>query len=138
MSTVFDSSAMLAFLRDEKGADVVEAHLRSGAPCYAHAVNLCEVFYDVLRATDATRAESEIALLTAAGIEERNDLDGIFWRDMAGLIVIYRSGKGNRLALGDAFGVILARRLDASFVTADRGELEAVAADNAAKIVFIR
>ena len=138
MSIVFDSSAMLAFLRDEKGADVVETHLRSGAPCYAHAVNLCEVFYDVLHASDATRAKSEIALLVAAGIEERKDIDGLLWRDMAALVVTYRSGKGNRLVLDDAFGVALARRLDASFVTADRGELETVTADNAAKIVFIR
>ena len=46
MSLVFDSSAMLALLRDEKGAAFVQELLDSDAPKYAHAVNIVEVFYD--------------------------------------------------------------------------------------------
>ena len=138
MSYVFDSSAMLAVLRNENGADRVEALLDGDAPCYAHAVNLCEVFYDGLRVGGVAAAEAGVANLQEDGIEERSDLDGIFWRDVAALVAKYRSGKGNRLALGDAFGVALARRLNADFVTADRGELEVVAASGAARIIFIR
>jgi uncharacterized protein with PIN domain len=49
---VTDASAMIAFLRDEPGADMVaESLLDSESPCYAHSLNLCEVFYDFHRAS---------------------------------------------------------------------------------------
>ena len=44
MSTVIDASALIAFLRDEPGADVVENVLSAPDKCYAHALNLCEVY----------------------------------------------------------------------------------------------
>ncbi len=138
MSLVFDSSAMLAVLRDEPGADFVQGLLDDAdVPKHAHAVNLVEVFYDALREHDAAKAEATIAGFAAAGIMERGDMDGAFWRDVATVITTQRTA-GHRLALGDAFGVALARRLDADFVTADRGELEAVAAAGLCRVTFIR
>lgn len=133
MSLVFDSSAMLALLRDEKGADAVSDLLSDAdVPKLAHAVNLCEVFYDVLRTGGEADAEAGIAALQREGIEERDDMEEAFWRDVAALVAKYRNG-GKRLALGDAFGVALARRLNAAFVTADHGELDALAAVGAAR-----
>ena len=42
---VLDAGAMIANLRDEPGADVVERILLdTDALCIAHAVNLCEVY----------------------------------------------------------------------------------------------
>lgn len=137
MSYVYDSSAMVALLNDESGAGVVEECLAEDVPHHAHAVNLCEVFYGFLRVSQE-KAEGALADVRALGIVERSDLDEAFWRDVAALVAKYRSGKGNRLALGDAFGLAFARRLDADFVTADRGELETVAADGTARIIFIR
>lgn len=138
MIFVFDSSAMLAYLNDESGADVVEQLLAdANATKYAHAVNLCEVFYDFLRSGDPATAENAVADLKRLGIIERNEMDAAFWRDLALLIATHRSGS-RRLALGDAFGVALARRLNADFVTADRGELEAVASAQSCRIHFIR
>jgi hypothetical protein len=76
---------MIAYLRDEAGGDVVgdllaDAENRS----YAHAVNLCEVYYDALRrgaATDSTRlADDAVASIEHAGVEMREDLDGDLWR----------------------------------------------------------
>jgi uncharacterized protein with PIN domain len=46
VSEVFDASALIAFLRDEPGAEVVESALSVPEKCYAHALNLCEVYYD--------------------------------------------------------------------------------------------
>lgn len=137
MNYVYDSSAMVALLKKESGSATVKQLLAEDAPHYAHAVNLCEVFYGFLR-DGAQTAENALADIRRLGIIERRDLDETFWRDVATLIAKYRDGKGKRLALGDAFGVALSRRLDAEFVTADRGELSAVAADGAARIVFIR
>jgi PIN domain nuclease of toxin-antitoxin system len=129
---------MLALLRDEDGADRVQNLLDDAdVPKFAHAVNLCEVFYDALKSTDVTGAEVSMAALRDEGIVERNDMDAAFWRDVATLIAQQRAA-GHRLALGDAFGVALARREDADFVTADRAELESMQAAGIARITFIR
>ena len=61
MSTVIDASALIAFLRDEPGADVVENVLSAPEKCYAHALNLCEVYYDFFRASNQDAAEAAIS-----------------------------------------------------------------------------
>ena len=60
MSTVIDASALIAFLRDETGADVVENVLSAPGKCYAHAMNLCEVYYDFFRSSNRDAAEAAI------------------------------------------------------------------------------
>ncbi len=51
MIYVLDACAMIAYLRNEVGRDVVEAVLiDSSGLCMAHAINLCEVFYEFHRA----------------------------------------------------------------------------------------
>jgi PIN domain nuclease of toxin-antitoxin system len=137
---VLDSSAMVAYLNGQDGGDVVRDVLADpdrDVPVYAHAVNLCEVFHLFLRAGGPSIAEAAIAELKGAGVEERADMDGAFWRDAAALIATQR-GQGLQLAQGDAFGLALARRESADFYTADRHELTSVAAVGLASIVFIR
>jgi uncharacterized protein with PIN domain len=69
MSTVFDASVLIAFLRDEPGADAVQKLLeREPGSNYAHAFNLCEVYYDFWRAAGEDAAESAINDLLAIGI----------------------------------------------------------------------
>jgi PIN domain nuclease of toxin-antitoxin system len=43
MTFVLDACAIIAYLRDEEGADVVESALLGDNACVAHAVNVCEV-----------------------------------------------------------------------------------------------
>ena len=66
MSTVIDAYALIAFLRDEPGADVVENVLSAPEKCYAHALNLCEVYYDFFRASNQDAAEAGHLLAFAA------------------------------------------------------------------------
>jgi uncharacterized protein with PIN domain len=50
MTIVLDASAMVALLRDQVGAALVESALNDGTNvCLAHAINLCEVYYDAVR-----------------------------------------------------------------------------------------
>ena len=50
MNTVFDASALIAFLRDESGAEAVQTMLqRDTGSKYVHTLNLCEVYYDFWR-----------------------------------------------------------------------------------------
>lgn len=147
MALVFDSSAMLAVLRAEPEGDMVQNLLDDAdVPKFAHAINLCEVLYDTLKNHSAEVAGEAINALFAEGIEERNDMDGEFWRDVALLIATRRNQppdptKTNHkpsLALGDAIGLALARRLDAEFVTKDRSEIEPMEAAGFCRTIFIR
>lgn len=143
---MLDSSAMVAYLRHEPGAQVVAELLQSDETIYAHAINLCEVLYDFLRHLPLEKAEEAIAVLKADGIIERNDMDAAFWRDVATLIAERRTqpthpsrpNEKPRLALGDACGLALARRLGGDFVTSDRAEMEPVQNTGLANVIFIR
>lgn len=47
MNIILDACAVIAFLRDEAGADVVrETLLNEDNTCMIHLINLCEVYYD--------------------------------------------------------------------------------------------
>lgn len=135
---VLDASALVAFLKNEPGADVVaEIFAEATEPLYAHAANLCEVFHIVWRRDGERQAHEALAALTGLGLIERADMDGAFWRDAGALIAARRLAKSS-LPLGDALGVALARRLDAQFVTADRAEITPLHDAGLVKARFIR
>lgn len=95
----------------------------------AHATNMCEVFYHVQLDTDEATAHAALAVLRARGLSERADMDVNFWQEMARTIATARrmvkpNGSNATLALGDAFGVVLANRLGGVFLTKDRSEIE--------------
>jgi hypothetical protein len=61
MIYIMDASAMLAFLRDEAGADVIETYLlEPGSHSLAHSINLCEMFYDFVRAESEAQANKPL------------------------------------------------------------------------------
>lgn len=75
LNHVLDACAMLAYLNGETGAESVEALLADpDEPCFAHSVNLCEVYYDFLRRADQRTAREAISDLLADGVVERRDL----------------------------------------------------------------
>lgn len=124
---------MIAYLSAEPGGVVVNQLLRDpNHACYAHAINLCEVYYDFIRRANEATAEQAVGDLFAAGVRERADLDPTLWRDAGKLKA------GRRLSLADAVGVSLAQRLGAEFVTADHHEFDALASGALYRILFIR
>jgi len=131
---VLDASSILALLRNERGQNVVADLLADvGNVCYAHAINLCEVFYDFARATDVQTARQVTESLPGLGIVVREDMDTAFWQSVGELKV--RPGK---ISLADCCGLALALRLGAPFVTSDHHEFDAVAASGRSSILFIR
>ncbi len=147
---ILDSSAMLAWLRNEPGGALVAAILADPQNVvYAHSVNLTEVFYAFgPPSIPANLANSErgMAALQNAGVIERPDMDGAFWRDVALLVSERRAAPRDpakpravpTLALGDAFGLALARRLGGEFVTGDRAEIAPVQAAGWCAVAFIK
>ncbi|MGH9656315.1 MAG: PIN domain-containing protein [Bryobacteraceae bacterium] len=134
MNIVLDASAMIAFLRDEAGAEAVMDQMRQPERnMFAHALNLCEVYYDFARASEEAIADEAINDLFALGITERNDMHAGFWRAMGRLKSSYK-----RVSLADCAALALAANSDAVLLTADRHELEPMRAAGICKIDFIR
>jgi ribonuclease VapC len=106
---VLDASALLAFLHDEPGSDVVEEQLVLGATC--SAVNWSEVAQKV-RAGGADWPVAR-ALLSSYGITVQDaTADDAEWAALR-----WRAGEG--LSLADRFCLALGARLGSSIWTAD-------------------
>lgn len=116
MAAVLDASALLAYLREEPGADVVADVIAEGA--VISTVNLAEVFS---RAADRGTDPAGLAIeLTGGGlldgaitVEPFTVADAIETARLRPLT--HRAG----LSLGDRACLALARRLRAPAVTAD-------------------
>lgn len=134
MNHALDASAMIAFVGGEPGGSAVEALLAdSRNHCFAHAVNLCEVYYDACRRIGPEDAAALILDLARSGIQFRSDMDMTFWQSAGRLKAEVR-----RISLADCFGLVLSARLGAEFVTADRHEMETLADRTGYKIRLIR
>lgn len=134
MISVLDSSAMIAFLRNEAGADLVEAELKNlESRCYAHVLNLCEVFYDTYRLSGRDGALGAIADLRRLGVIQTADMSPWMWQRAGTLKAIHR-----RVSLADCFTITLAQHLHATVLTADHHEFDTLAAQAVCDIRFIR
>lgn len=133
MIYVLDACAMIAFLRGEEGADVVErALLDAASQCVAHVINMCEVFYDFHRAGDESAANQAVDDLRDINVIERADMDEAFWKEVGKL-----KARG-KISLADCFAVTLTNRVGGTLLTSDHHELDAVAAAGTCSITFIR
>lgn len=133
MNFVLDSSAMIAFLRaEEGGTSVREVLSQRENECFAHAINLCEVYYDFLRASDHLTALAALNDLATAGVVEIDHLRRSLW-----LAAGHLKARG-RISLADCIGLALAEERKAVFLTADHHEMDSVAAQDSHLIRFIR
>jgi PIN domain nuclease of toxin-antitoxin system len=147
---IFDSSASIALLGSEPGGAVVAGLIADPHNAlFAHSVNMCEVFYHFgppSQPGNLANSKAAVALLKTLGIQERGDIDEAFWQDVALLIAERRAMPRDpakpkhkpTLALGDAFGLALARRLGGVFVTGDRSEIEPMEKAGFCRVVFIK
>jgi PIN domain nuclease of toxin-antitoxin system len=139
MPTTLDSSAMLALVQSEPGAAVVDAALTlAGNICYAHEVNLCEVFYQQARRMGEDVAQESLRyLLEDTGVVPFANPDREFLWEVGRLRARVTS---ERLAasLADCFCIATARHLGCAVITSDRAEFEPVAALGLCQVTFIR
>jgi len=133
MIVILDACAMIAYLRDEAGADVVEQLLLDEETiCYAHAINVCELYYDFLRVSDRDTALAAVADLQAMGLLIHEEVESALWQ-MAG---DYKASQ--RLSLADCFALALTNRLGGELVTSDHHEFDTVQTRGLASIRFFR
>jgi PIN domain nuclease of toxin-antitoxin system len=126
---------MIAYLRDETGADIVQNLLVDDTElCMAHAINLCEVYYKLVRYTDEEEVRSAIQdLLEAKGLVVREDLDEAFWLDVGR----HKAAMGS-VPLAHCFVVTLANRTEAEVVTADHPDFDPIEEQGICQVRFIR
>ena len=131
---IIDACAVIAFLTGEAGGAVVAGLLADpNNLCSIHAVNLCEVYYDAVRRTDASTARQDMAALLAGGLMLRTDLDTAFWQSVGELKI-----NPGRLSLADCFALALAQQEKGTLVTSDHHEFDRIASLNVCPILFIR
>lgn len=136
---VFDTSAMLALIKQEPGADmVIEALGDPDTACFAHYVNLCEFFYVITREDGEEEAEAARRfLLEVAGVTPYGAADPeLFWE--AGRLRALGTSQRLAIALGDCFCIATARALGGDLLTADRREFEPMVAMGLVRVTFIR
>ena len=131
---MLDASALLAYLRDEPGANAVEdLLLDDSVVCMAHAINLCEVYYKLRRYEDEIEVRSALREFGDRGLVVREDLDEAFWLAVGGYKAAMRS-----VPLADCFVVALASRADAEAVTADHPDFDPIKEQGICRVSFIR
>lgn len=131
--SVLDTCAILAYLQNEAGAAIVEAIIQDPtSPCYVHSINLCEVYYLIIRKTDEAEAQLRINGLLADGVIERSDMGRAFWERVGGL-----KARG-RISLADCFCIALAQELSGQVVTSDHAEFDPLVPLGICPILFIR
>lgn len=130
---ILDASAMVAYLSNEPGEPVVTALLvNPTAICYAHTMNMVEVYYQLIRQMDVRRARLGIRSLYTDGVLERHDMNRRFWQRVGEL-----KARG-RISLPDCFCISLAQELGGEVVTSDHGEFDPLVPLGIVPINFIR
>jgi len=130
---IVDSSAMIAYLWKEIGIDVVENIFEDeNNECFIHVLNLCEVYYDLIRRTGETEAR-EILKEIYELVTVRYDMGVDFWQKAAK----YKADL-HRISLADCFCITLAEVTGGTIVTSDHHELDVIKSLGVIPICFIR
>jgi len=134
-SYVMDACAIIAFLRDETGADIVTHLLRDAEAgkviIYMNKLNLLEVYYDAYRVDGKQKADVEQGLIKKLPITIKSGLSDAVFMEAGRFKAKYK------ISLADAVAVAEASALDATLVTADR-EFELVEQRERIMIYWIR
>ena len=130
---MLDACAMIAYLKDEDGAEVVEGYLAGDeGQCMAHAVNVCEVYYDYFRTEGEDAARLALETVKGDGLVVREDMDESFWTEIG------RYKATHKVSLADCFAIALANRNETKVATSDHHEFDPIAERGICGVAFIR
>jgi len=125
MIYIFDACALISYLHNETGSDIVFDLLKKAADgeCAAcmNIINLIEVHYANIRSLGAEQAAAILEKILSIPIKVVSDISDTVFQQTARLKASYKC------SLADAIGLATAIELSGTFVTADHHELEAVA-----------
>jgi len=132
---VFDACALIAYLNDEAGAEVVDDLLTLAAQgrvqCFVAAVNVYELFYDCLK-RDAATARQLVDDIYSLPVTVVETLDRSLMQNAGAFKIAYRISLADSVALG------LAQQLNAQLASSDHHEFGPIEADEKARFFWIR
>lgn len=103
---VMDACALIAFLQDETGAEVVTDALRSasagGASIHMNSINLLEVYYDIYRGIGKKKADEVLAMIKELPIMIQPELSGEVFMEAGRLKASYKISLADSIALAEA------------------------------------
>ena len=131
---VFDACAVIALLKAEPGAEVVEALLQEeGNRCIVHVISACEIYYDLYRRDGEEFADGLSEILEGFGFDLDANVPSVLWQ-VAGKL----KGEWKRVSLADCFALARAINAAGTLVTSDHHELDRIADAQVCPIRFIR
>lgn len=134
MIYIIDSSAMIAMVKGEEGAQKISSIIDNRSnKCFAHVINLYEVYYGFRRQDGENTAESVIQDLISVGIIPCEDMDFNLWRQAGKYKADFR-----KISLADCFCLALADRLQGTVLTSDHHEFDYLTQLNIVDIEFFR
>lgn len=130
---VLDSCALIAYLRNEEGAKVIEALFdNNNINVHFHKVSFLEVYYDTIKYAGIEVAKELFELTESWPIILNVGLGDNF---------IQRAGvfkSGFRISFADSFVLALASELDATLVTSDHHEFDIIDREKLIDFLWIR
>ncbi|MGH7901796.1 MAG: type II toxin-antitoxin system VapC family toxin [Thermodesulfobacteriota bacterium] len=132
---VLDSFAVIAFLRDEEGADKIEQILREAErgkiKLYMHMINFGEVYYNVLKEDGETLANGIWAKVKNYPVNFLDDLS-------EGFLLSVTKFKGRYpISYADAFAAATSVEKEALLITGDP-DFKFLERDGKIKVLWIR
>jgi PIN domain nuclease of toxin-antitoxin system len=130
---ILDACALIAFLNDEPGADVVEDALANVATVEIAAINLLEVAYDAVRKTGRPEAASEV-------LRDVEDLPITIHRlvddEMIRRAAYFKTHF--RISLADSIALAFSEQSNSPLMTSDHGEFDPVQLAGSVRFIWIR
>jgi len=130
---VLDACALIAFLNDEPGAEIVAALLEDVPSVAMSAINLLEIAYDSIRRSGEPQAAQELLnTIYQLPIKIHWLIDNEVFQHAA------RFKASFRISLADAIALALAETLGAAVVTSDHHEFDPLESNGTARFIWIR
>ena len=128
-----DACAVIAYLRQEPGAEVLKALIERPTTFLAmHVCHLGEVYDDFFREDGLAAAQTAWTHTLILPLELRREADDAFIQRV-GIMKVEE-----RVSFADAFALALAERLSIPLVTTDHHELDAVERKGHVRFLWLR
>jgi predicted nucleic acid-binding protein len=117
---VLDACALIAYLNDEPGADIVEALFNQEKRVAISMVNVYEVYYDAVKSMGEENAKSLLAEIEELPVKIVKNISKEIITEAAKFKVNYSMSLADSIALG------LTKQLNACIVTSDHHEFDKI------------